>query len=75
MLFRSEFDEDYNDLHKWCNFKWVKNGNKGKVSPVLITKYVEVYPADWKGKWEEYPRLRLHFKYGRLLDYDNVTGQ
>ena len=69
-----EDDEDYNDTHKWCNFKWVSNGNHGKVRPCLITKYVEVYPSDWKGKWEDWPRCRIHFKYGRLMDFDNVTG-
>ena len=46
----NEFDEDYNDLHKWCNFQWVKNDNHGKVKPWLITKYVEVYPSNWEGK-------------------------
>ena len=71
----NEFDEDYNDLHKWCNFKWVPNGNHGKVSPVYLTKYIEVYPSIWDGEWKDWPRLRLHFKYGRLVDYDDITGQ
>jgi len=70
-----EDDEDYNETHKWCNFKWMPNGNHGKVRVHPITKYIEVYPSDWKGQWEDWPRLRLHFRCGRLLDYEDVTGR
>ena len=68
-----ESDEDYNDTHKWCNFKWVPNGNHGKIRPYYITKYIEVYPERWDGQWEDWPRLRIHFRYGRLMEYDDVT--
>ena len=68
-------DEDYQETHKWRNFKWVPNGNHGKISPYMITKYVEVYPEDWKGKWEDWPRLKLHFRYGKLMDYEDITGR
>ena len=70
-----EGDEDYEETHKWRNFKWVPNGNHGKIRPWMITKYVEVYPEDWKGKWEDWPRLKLHFRYGKLMDYEDITGQ
>ena len=70
-----EGDEDYQETHKWRNFKWVPNGNHGKISPYMITKYVEVYPEDWKGKWEDWPRLKLHFRYGKLQDYEDITGR
>ena len=70
-----EGDEDYEETHKWRNFKWVPNGNHGKISPYMITKYVEVYPEDWKGKWEDWPRLKLHFRYGKLMDYEDITGR
>ena len=70
-----EGDEDYEETHKWRNFKWVPNGNHGKISPHMITKYVEVYPEDWKGKWEDWPRLKLHFRYGKLMDYEDITGR
>ena len=70
-----EGDEDYEETHKWRNFKWVPNGNHGKISPCMITKYVEVYPEDWKGKWEDWPRLKLHFRYGKLMDYEDITGR
>jgi len=70
-----EGDEDYQETYKWRNFKWVPNGNHGKISPHMITKYVEVYPEDWKGKWEDWPRLKLHFRYGKLMDYEDITGR
>jgi len=70
-----EGDEGYNDKMKFLNFQWVPNGNKGKVSPWLITKYVEVYPSTWDGQWEDWPRCKIHFKYGRLMDYDITTGR
>jgi hypothetical protein len=60
---------NYNHTHKWLNFKWVPNGNHGKIRPWMITKYVEVYPSTWDGSWESWPRLRIHFRYGRLMDY------
>ena len=65
-----EGDEGYSEKMAFLNFKWIPNGNHGKVSPLMITKYVEVYPAQWKGDWEKWPRCRIHFKYGRLMDYE-----
>ena len=70
-----EGDAEYNEKLAFLNFKWVPNGNRGKIKPWEITKYVEVYPTGWKGEWEDQPRLRLHFKYGKLLDFEDVTGQ
>jgi hypothetical protein len=61
---------DYNHTYKWKNFKWVPNGNHGKIKACMITKYVEVYPSRWDGTWEDWPRLRIHFRYGRLMDYE-----
>ena len=68
-------DEGYNEDKKFLNFHWQPNGTKGKVSPYLLTKYIEVYPSGWKGEWEDWPRLRIHFKYGRLMDCDIITGR
>lgn len=70
-----EGDEDYEETHKWRNFKWVPNGNHGKVRVWTLTKYIEVYPEHWEGDWAEWPRLKLHFKYGKLQDYEDVTGR
>jgi len=70
-----EGDGGYNEERKFLNFHWVPNGNHGKIRPWMITKYVEVYPEDWKGKWEDWPRLKLHFRYGKLMDYEDITGR
>ena len=70
-----EDDERYNDKVKFLNFEWVPTGKRGKYQPHYITKYIEVYPSNWDGKWEDWPRLRLHFRCGKLQDYENVTGR
>ena len=71
----NEGDEGYNEKHKFFNFHWVPNGNHGKISPCMLTKYIEVYPEQWEGDWAEWPRLKLHFKYGKLQDYEDITGR
>ena len=70
-----EGEREYNSNRLWRNFKWVPNGTRGKISPFMITDYVVVYPSDWEGKWEDWPRCKIHFKYGRVVDYEDVTGQ
>lgn len=70
-----EDDERYNKEKQFLNFIWEPNGNHGKVSPYTLTKYIEVYPSMWKGQWEDWPRLRIHFKYGKLIEYTDVTGR
>jgi hypothetical protein len=70
-----EGDEGYNEKQKLFNFQWIPNGNHGKVTPWYLTKYIEVYPSIWKGEWKDWPRLRLHFRCGKLLDYEDVTGR
>lgn len=68
-----EDDPRYNDKLLFLNFEWIPTGKHGKYRVHPITKYVEIYPGDWRGKWEDWPRLRLHFKYGKLQDFENVT--
>ena len=70
-----EDDPRYNPDKKFSNFEWVPTGKHGKYLPHLITKYVEIYPEQWKGAWEDWPRCRIHFKYGKLQDYEDVTGR
>ena len=70
-----EGDEDYNEKLAFLNFKWVSNGNRGCIKPWILTKYVRVYPSRWDGEWTDWPTLRLHFYYGRLMGYEDVTGQ
>jgi len=66
---------NYNPSIKWGNHEWIPTGQHGKYQPHLITKYIEVYPAEWKGEWEDWPRLRLHFRYGKLQDHEDITGR
>lgn len=68
-----EDDPRYSEKHKFLNFEWIPTGNHGKYKLHEITKYIEVYPAEWKGEWEDWPTLRLHFRYGILQDYSNNT--
>ena len=69
-----EDDPRYNSERLFLNFEWIPTGQHGKYQPHLITKYVEIYPADWKGKWEDWPRLKLHFRKGVLQDFEDITG-
>jgi len=64
-----EDDERYNHKILFMNFEWIPTGRRGKFRLHEITKYIEIYPQDWKGEWEDLPRLKLHFKYGILQDY------
>ena len=64
-----EDDPEYNESMKFLNYRWVPTGEHGRVEPCHITAYVEVYPEQWDGEWEEWPRLKLHFKSGKLVEY------
>lgn len=68
-------DERYSDKARFLNFEWIPTGKHGKFKPHEITKYIEIYPAEWDGKWEDWPRLRLHFRYGILQEHTDVTGR
>jgi hypothetical protein len=70
-----EDDPRYVPDIRWLNHEWVPTGEHGKWRVEPITKYIEVYPGEWDGKWEDWPRLRLHFKSGKLQDFEDVTGQ
>jgi len=68
-----EDDPRYNDKHLFLNFEWLPTGQKGKYKVYPITKYVEVYPATWTGAYEDWPRCRIHFKLGKLQDFEDIT--
>ena len=70
-----EDDPRYDPKFAWVNYEWVPTGKHGKFVVHPITKYVEIYPEQWKGKWEDWPRLKIHFKHGKLQDYEDVTGR
>ena len=63
-----EDDPRYNE-RGFLNFEWIPTGVHGKYQPCLITKYIEIYPEGWEGAWEDWPRLRLHFRYGKIQEY------
>ena len=68
-----EDDPRYNEKLKFLNYEWVPTGQHGKYRVHPITKYVEIYPVNWKGKWETRPVCRIHFKYGKVVDFEYVT--
>jgi len=68
-------DPRYNPKILFFNYEWIPTGARGKYVPYFITKYIEIHPENWKGKWEDWPRLKLHFRYGKLQDYEDVTGR
>jgi hypothetical protein len=70
-----EGDPGYDPDKAWMNWEWIPTGVHGRYQPYLMTKYIEVYPANWKGDWHEWPRLRLHFKHGIIQDYEDITGR
>jgi len=69
-----EDDERY-DNRRFLNFEWIPTGVHGKFKLHEITKYINVYPATWKGDWHDWPTLRLHFKDGTLQEYIEVTRE
>ena len=69
-----ENDERY-DNRRFLNFEWIPTGVHGKFKLHEITKYINVYPATWKGDWHDCPTLRLHFKDGILQEYIEVTRE
>lgn len=68
-------DDPRYSKHGFLNFEWIPTGVHGKYQPCMITKYIEIHPEQWGGQWEDWPRCRLHFKYGRLVDHEDITGR
>ena len=68
-------DPRYSDKHLFLNYEWIPTGVHGKYRVHAITKYVEIYPSNWEGQWEDWPRCRIHFKYGRVVEYEHITRQ
>ena len=68
-------DPRYDPERHFLNFEWIPTEKHGKYRVHAITKYVEIYPATWDGQWEDWPRCRIHFKYGKVVEYEDVTGR
>ena len=50
-------------------YKWVPNGNHGRIKVVNLTRSVEVYPTKFQGNWKDWPKLTLFFVHGKLKDH------
>ena len=70
-----EGDPRYDPEKLYLNYEWLPTGKHGKWQVHPITKYIEIYPEQWEGKWEDWPRLKLHFKSGRLIEWEEITGR
>ena len=70
-----EDDPRYDSDKLWMNYEWVPTGERGKWQVHPNTKYIEVYPEQFEGPWEQWPRLKLQFKSGRLIEWEDITGR
>ena len=68
-------DPRYDPERHFLNFEWIPTGKHGKYQVHALTKYVEIYPATWDGHYDDWPRCRIHFKYGRVVEYEHITRQ
>ena len=62
----------YNAKCSWMNYDWVPTGKHGKFRVHPITKYIVISPNEWKGDLGQRPQLQLHFKGGKLQDFEQV---
>jgi len=67
-----EGDDEYDPKRLYLNYKWVPNGNRGKVRPVYHYGVVEVYPSMWDSKYSPWPSCQLYFRYGII---ENVVQE
>ena len=67
-----EGDEGYSEM-ALLNFRWIPNGTHGKVRPWYITKYISIYPEQWEGEWEEWPRCIIHFVNGKIQNFNIIN--
>lgn len=68
-----ENDPRYDPKRLFLNYEWIPTGQHGKYHVHPITKYVEIYPATWDGHYDDWPRCRIHFKHGRVVEYEHLT--
>lgn len=73
--FYEEGDPEYDPKFVWRNMEYVPTGKHGKWRVHPVTLYATIYPAEWSGSWETWPLLRVHFRSGRLQDFEEVTGR
>jgi hypothetical protein len=49
-------------------YRWVPNGNHGRVRAVNLTKSVDVYPASFNGNWKDWPTVTIFFVNGIIKE-------
>jgi hypothetical protein len=68
------YDEDMYDVlesdEALLGLEWIRNDKHGKVSPCRISQTVLVYPANYPGRWEDWPECALTFLNGKLQHYE-----
>lgn len=68
-----EGEPEYNKKLGLFNLRWIKTGKHGKLRVRPITKYITIYPENYKGLWKNNFKARLHFREGVLQDYSFFT--
>jgi hypothetical protein len=68
-----EDDSRYDSVRTFLNYEWIPTGKRGKYRVHPITKYISVYPETWEGHYDDWPRCRIHFRYGKIMDYETFT--
>ena len=69
-----EGDSRHDPDRPFLNFEWIPTGERGRVEIHPLTKYIEIYPTNFRGEWVDWPRLRLHFRDGRLQDFTRIQN-
>lgn len=64
-----EHSPEYDKKLSFLNYKWVATGKRGRVVPCKTTAYVEIYPERYIKETGALPRLKLHLRDGKLLEY------
>ena len=74
---------DYNGTQDWEKvpeeerkhsldvYRTVSNGHRGRVYPYIITREIEVYPSKWDAYYSLYPRKKIKFIDGVLVEIED----
>lgn len=61
------------DINAAVGWNVTPNGNRGKVSPILLTKTIEVYPTKWDTHYAPLPRKLITFIDG-VLNHEKTVS-
>jgi len=79
------FRIDYTGTQNWENvpeeerkgpldtYRIVPNGQRGKVSPYMISETIEVYPSEWDAHYAPFPKKLITFKDG-IISVENDSS-